>query len=46
MFIIIDVPERGKPDTTMMGLPYRTRRQSRSAIFIDIDYAPFVASSA
>jgi hypothetical protein len=29
MLIAIDVPERGRPDTTMIGRPNRIRRYAR-----------------
>src|SRR6185369_1619011 len=32
IFIIIDVPERGSPDTTTMGSPYFRRRRKSPSI--------------
>src|SRR4029453_11607868 len=38
ILIAIDVPERGRPDTTTIGAPRRSRRKKRVIIVSGIDY--------
>jgi hypothetical protein len=34
IFIVMDVPERGSPDTTMIGAPYRVLSQRSPKMLI------------